>query len=98
MDRIWISIPSYPSGIRLKTQASSFHFLEISVECGFNEDDAVEKLLHDSVLALVVRLRNSLQFDLRLSVYRRLDVGRDTRTLSRRRVQKGSPNRTSETT
>jgi len=59
------------------------------VQCGFNEDDAVEKLLHDSVLALIVRLCNSLQLDLRLSVNRCLDGGRDACTLGLESLELG---------
>lgn len=73
-----------------KTEGSTFNFLEIPVKRRFNEDDTVEKLLHDNILTLVVQLGNTLQLDLCLSANCCLNGRRGACTLEKRRVRKDS--------
>ena len=50
----------------------SLHLLEVAVEFGLNQDDAVEELLDDLVLVALVRRADLLLFPLSLFVDLRL--------------------------
>ena len=56
-----------------KRKMHSLHLLEVAVEFGLNQDDAVEEFLHDLVLVGVVRLTDLLLLPLRLLINLRLD-------------------------
>ena len=63
---------------------SRMHFLEVAVQVWLNEDDTIEKFLHDNILVPIIHRCDGLELDVGLPVYGGLRNGYQSSVLIKR--------------